>query len=228
MRIATFSFLAFLFLFLPVSNAGDGLPVKMVLKWAAFPHLTPGDDVLSEPQFIVDYHLLVRKILYAGLSRYPYFRMTVLPSFGPEWVVEIQNPVGDVATVKYAIVDGKIRDNDAPEELQVIERSTRISSDLVQLLGQLLDKHMDGVRYAYADLGSVGVDGTTYHFSDFSRGWVRTGQTWSPKPQWPTGRLVIVTGLLRELTLAPQDQVRKLENQIRFVAKAALADLSDK
>ena len=150
-----------------------------------------------------------------------------MPSFAPEWVVEIQNPMKDVATVKYAVVDGKIWSNDAPEKLRVIEKSTRISSELAQLLEQLLDKHLDGVRYAYSD--SVGLDGTTYHFSNFRRGiGVRTGQTWSPDPQWPTGRLVKVTEMLRDLTLAPQDQGRKLENQIRLEAKAALTELSDK
>jgi len=194
MRISTLFSLAFLVLFVSVSRAGD-----------QFPHLTPCEDVLSDYQFRVDYHLSVRKILYASLSRDPYFRMTVLPSFTPEWVVEIQDPIREVATVKYAVVDGKIWSNDAPEKLRVIERSIQISSELAQLLKQLLDKHLDGVRYAYSE--SLGLDGTTYHFSNFRTGiGVRTGQTWSPEPQWPTDRLVKVTELLRDLTLVHQDR----------------------
>jgi len=61
------------------------------------------------------------------------------------------------------------------------------------------------VRYQPTD--EIGADGTTFHFSGFCRGVGQlSGQTWSPDPATPTGRLVALAEAIKAYSLAPSQE----------------------
>jgi len=56
---------------------------------------------------------------------------------------------------------------------------------------------------------------------------LRTGQTWSPHYDWPSGRLVKIGELLKNLILAPQSKLVDIETQLIQETNAAIKQLAE-
>jgi hypothetical protein len=75
------------------------------------------------------------------------------------------------------------------------------------------------------------LEGTIYSFSssneNMRKSRLRTGQTLSPHYDWPSGRLVKIGELLRNLILAPQAKFEDIEDQLIKETNEAIKQLSE-
>jgi hypothetical protein len=91
------------------------------------PHLVPCRGTLADYDFSLDYHLLIRENLYSNLSLEHTFRMTVMPSFDPEWVIEIGKIDNKTTKVKYIAVEKQIY-----EQSQMNKSTKKLSIKRIQ------------------------------------------------------------------------------------------------
>ncbi len=190
------------------------------------PLLHPTTGILETLDWHLEYLLKVREILHKDLCKFPAFRMTTLPSFQSEWAVEFEIPKQGDALVRYVTVkDRMIWQNDNLGSLKKITETAHLPRDLAKSVSELIQAHTLAVNYS-AKSSSL-LDGVKYYFTCIQMGkGFQSGMTHSPKEEWPTGNLVAVGKLLRDLTLTNGKGTDELIAQLRHNVQVATERLN--
>lgn len=164
--------------------------------------LEPDESAFASLQS--EYYLGVRRALLKDVP-FAAAAVVVLPSFEVEWAVWImRDPQPSVCS---RTASRKIWNADQPERPHVPVRPTRPKCIRVarEILEDLSDRWVAMLRnVAYPPPGgTIGLDGTSYHFSTLDQGQKLAGQIWSPEPNSTTGRFVAVAEALRAYTSSP-------------------------
>jgi hypothetical protein len=176
--------------------------------------------------------------------------MLVIPSFEPEWAVYlIKDKAGSTQVISrkmeknlwyeknqkleknsknHTIDLGKEAQAEALSKLKKnVERAmVPISAATSSLLEQIWEKMVDRVRYPQFDQDEIGLDGTTYYVSHWTKfiGF-RSGTTWSPDPGGHAGALVAIAEGLQSFALAKSNEQPNFEAVLNSKAKKLLAEL---
>lgn len=185
------------------------------------PLLHPAPGIFESFDWHLNYLLKVREILYSDLCNSPAFRMTTLPSFEPEWTIEIEFPQKGPAIVRYVTVKERmIWQNKNPNSLKKINKTSQIPRDLATDIYELIGSNLQVVNYPSNP--SMLLDGTNYIFTSFHVGQsYRSGITHSPEREWPTGKLVAVGELLREIALVGENGRNNLIERLKETTRSA-------
>lgn len=98
---------------------------------------------------------------------------------------------------------------DHPNQVPLTRCAIPISADAALTLAGAWRRMLDAVRSR--DEMEVGLDGTTYSFSMGSGGRQLRGETWSPEPRTPAGRLARIAEAMRDYCLERrEDALRSL------------------
>jgi hypothetical protein len=164
--------------------------------------LEPDESVFSS--LLSEYYQGVRTVLLEGVP-VGAAAVVVLPSFEAEWAVwSVREPKPSVCS---RIASSPIWNGEKPGSPNVPERSPEpkcaaVSPAIAEDLDDLWVAMLRRVAYPRPS-DTIGLDGTTYHFSILARGRRLAGQVWSPSRKSETGRLVAVAEALRGYTRAP-------------------------
>jgi hypothetical protein len=77
-------------------------------------HLRVPDSALSSFKFHVDYEHAVRQTLLSQRADDCYLRLIAMPSFQPEWMVEVSEPAGGVAKVQLVVANRPVSNAGKP------------------------------------------------------------------------------------------------------------------
>ena len=214
------------------------------------PDLIPVDGVYSSPSLVGPYHVAIRDALLAE-HEYRKCQMVVLPSFRAEWVVYIvhddaERPGRLVYKAMRKMLYGEMQrqiEKDAPDprsysvgpeaEVAALRKVTKevdvrvvdLDASTIAVLERAWSDMLVRTRYP-AQLGLVGMDGTSYVAANWSRvTGSLSGETWSPEKGTPTYDLVAIAERLRDLALAPQQRQTKLKAEVVAMANALQARL---
>ncbi len=190
-------------------------------------HLEPANDYFSSYTFQNKYYPLVRKYLHDDFSDSPLARVTILPSFLPEYIVSVDSSKKEFFII-YRIFNKQIWSNqdnkNFESEVQKIEFKVKIDVKLATLLNKLFFEATSQTRYPkfeYIEFkgqevrvsSRAGFDGTSYVFSVFQQGFgTRSGQTWSPNKNTLMAELVGIAELM-VLVARQQENESKLYDQ---------------
>jgi len=184
-------------------------------------HLEPVEGYFDLHESSNKYYSNIKAILFKGLSEYPEIRYFVTPSFGTEYVLQIEHQRD---SNKYYIVFNRAKQSIwGTKDKQSIEVKTsrkRISKKDVELIKGLYTNAIKKTKYIENDL--IGFDGSTYVFTAFDFG-LKTGQTWSPKRDTKMYELVQISEKLIGktkatnlfgLSLTTKNRIKKLSDRI--------------
>jgi hypothetical protein len=76
----------------------------------------------------------VRKTLLAQSSDSPYVRLIVMPSFEPEWMVEVSEPSGGAAQIRLVVTSRPVWNGGQPEVQSVGTRLATLNLETAELL----------------------------------------------------------------------------------------------
>lgn len=142
-------------------------------------HLEPVSGYFDLYEYRHEYYSNIRTILFEGLSDSPKIRYFVRPSFGTEYVLQIEY---DSENDKHYIVHHRAKQSiwysKNKQRIEVKKSRKRISKSDTELIKNLYINAVKKTKYIESDL--IGLDGTTYVFTVFDNG-LKTGQTWSPR-----------------------------------------------
>jgi len=183
-------------------------------------HLYPEDGDFAHVRFA--YFGYVKSILSRGMKDRPLVYAACIPSFHPEWVVYIEQPLRssdeffDEDTLTYVVVCEKPVQriwltllDPAPKREQTFEEhdkmvagietivsSRSIPKDIANEVIQAFLAILGETRYS--DGALEGIDGTGYHFSAFNReNWLEMyGKAWSPRENSKPAKLVELSWIL--------------------------------
>ncbi|WP_394991852.1 hypothetical protein [Emticicia sp.] len=174
-------------------------------------HLEPANGYFSSYKFQNKYYPLVRKYLLDDFKNSPLARVTILPSFLPEYVVSVDSSKKEYFII-CRIFNKQIWSNqdnkNFESEVQKIEFKVKIEVELATLLNKLFFELTSQTRFPkfeYIEFNGgkrrvpsrIGTDGTTYIFSVFQNGFgTRSGQTWSPNKNTLMAELIGIAELM--------------------------------
>jgi hypothetical protein len=174
----------------------------VVAHLSAQHRLEPDQSIFASG--LIEYYRGVRMALLADVPAAAAV-VVVLPSFEPEWAawsVRAPRPSACSRVAASPIWNGDKPDvpNVSTPALDV--KCAAISPGMAGDLAQAWETMLRRVAYPPPS-GTIGLDGTTYHFSLLALDRQLAGKVWSPKPESETGRLVSVAEALRAFTSAP-------------------------
>ena len=166
-------------------------------------HLEPVTGLFNDYNFQFEYYSAVRNILFKGLSDNPEIRFIVLPSFGSEDVLDIENE-NDKYYLIYHQCKESIWYSKDKGKIKVEKIKAEISLTSVELIKKLYKIAISQTSFPENNVG--GLDGTNYYFtiSDFGQ---KTGTIWSPPAKSKMSRLVEISYDLIKQTKAESDLV---------------------
>jgi len=160
-------------------------------------HLKPVSGILDSYDFMVDYHLKIRKILLNDLSDGPYLRYLVIPSFEPSYVFDIEK---EFEPEKYYIHYHKCKKqiwyNKDWKKVKVKKHKSELEKQSAYLIFELYKVAINNTKYSENEI--IGFDGTDYYFSVFEDG-TKSGTAWSPFEKTRTGKLVDISNEIIKL-----------------------------
>lgn len=189
-----------------------GLLISLLVAWS---QSTKG----VEPEYPIPYSLStyssqLPKILFQNLPRDPSIRMICFPSYEREWGVLIAAPENEMATVDYLIAERPIWRDSHPQDIRIDRTTAHIAKTTAQSLHEawttvLLHPERMKVR-------NFNADGTACRFEILAReGDPISVETWIPRHEYPTGILVELGEMVRDLTQAEASNQPKIESRIR-------------
>lgn len=157
-------------------------------------HLEPTTFTLSEPQYKYEYYLKVRETLLNDPLYVPVVQLVILPSFGKEFIWQIQY---DHESEKYYSVtitgNHSIWYNqyeEKPKKIKAIVTSNSIDNKTGNLIKELFENAIKTTKHPENE--RIGFDGTSYYFSTF----FSTGTIWSPQKET---KMHVLVDLCRKL-----------------------------
>jgi len=175
------------------------------------------NDSLTSPSSVYatvvpEYDLVLRNVLLKNSPHNPYVRVIVRPSFESEWMVEIDQPVEDSATIRLIEVEAPVWNTSEPRRQPSRVTTGTISRSIAQEVRRAWMGMLDRTQPPHAN--TRGFDGTTYLFSAWvsGRGDIE-GEVWSPPECNITSDLVRIGNTMRSLVrreISPADAERRL------------------
>ena len=142
------------------------------------------------------YYPVVKKVLFDSLSYYTDFRVVVLPSFDPEYLISLDTKNGRTFLI-YRIAKKQI-DNSPGTNSDKVQFSTykiQFDPSLTKKIHQLYFTTISKAKFSPLESG---VDGTSYFFMVFHQSYgLIGGQTWSPTTG-KMGELVAIADWLKD------------------------------
>jgi len=165
----------------------------------------PPDDELAK------YDDAVQKTLPNGASMFPYVRMVVEPSFSPEWMIEVLEPVSGRAEVRLVTASSQVWPLSHPRS--VITKKAGITPGTATLLRELWVALVIPAR-GPAD-SNDGPDGEFYYLSAYTPESLSvTAEVWSPPEHSNPGQLVSLGYALQRLVQAEAGNRAILEAEV--------------
>lgn len=150
------------------------------------------------------YEALLNEVLLIDSEPNPYVRMVCLPSFNREWMVTIKPPQEDSAEVQSVVVKEPIWPivmNPNPEKIETAVAVARISKTTARKLRLAWIVMLTNTRNM--EPREMGLDGARYRFAAFIQGHgIRTYEAWTPQRKYPSGLLVELGEMLKDLVQA--------------------------
>jgi len=187
--------------------------------------LEPCSSVFSDYQSKSEYFLSIQKILFNGLSGYPYARTLVCPSFQSEYLLSIerndfmnnyQHEFCKVFYLKYRSCKPSIWNNNSSKSKKIIliTKEIKVDSAFALTLEKLYRIALSQVRFqpidANGDGSAVGLNVTNYYFMT-KTGFKTTvcGKTCSPIEKTKMYDLKLISELLRSYVLTNDNSIKK-------------------
>jgi hypothetical protein len=140
--------------------------------------------------------------------------MICFPSFEREWGVAVANPEGEMATVEYVIAERSIWLDPHPREIKTTRTTAQIAKSTAQTLHEAWIKvlrHPERMKARNFNIGGVAC-----RFESFTKeSGPISGEAWTPRNEYPTGILVELGEMVRDLTQAEVSNQPNLENRMR-------------
>jgi hypothetical protein len=186
-------------------------------------HLQPGRGYFFSHSYAASCYPKVQQVLYTGLSASPLARVVVLPSFGPEYVVSIDQK-GSKYYLTYQVCPDSLGADlqKTAKQVAIDSKAVEVSQGLAKLLHQTFNTAIAQTKYP-KPVQSIRADGITFVFSAFQVGIdLQGGETWSPATG-NMGALVALVDHLKQLASTPADQ--QLQRDLLHEANKLLANL---
>lgn len=136
-----------------------------------------------------EYYRNVFSLLNKGFKQPPYARLSVIPSFSPEYAMSVEKKDG-----RYYLVSNTLSRTywqSEKDTVKVETKSLEISSSLYHSLGAIF--RLVTTQIQDLDGSTAGLDGVVYYFaSTDAKGKEVMGRKWSPAKGTLMGRLVLV------------------------------------
>jgi hypothetical protein len=188
-------------------------------------NLEPCSSVFSDYQSKSEYFLSIQKILFNGLSAYPYARTLVCQSFQSEYILSIerndflnnyQHEFSKVFYLKYRTCKPSIWDNNSAKSKKIIliTKEIEVDSTFAFTLEKLYRKALSQVRFqpinTNGDGSAVGLNETNYYFMT-KTGYITIacGKTRTPREKTKMYDLKIISELLKSYVLTNDNSIKK-------------------
>ncbi len=177
--------------------------------------LVAGENLITlavdNTELQVRYESALRQTLLRDASDVPYARMMVLPSFSPEWMLEVHKPVGGKSAVRLVMADSEVWPLCRPRT--VTTHTAQLKPQTAALVHSLWASMVSAARPPSID--EYGLDGTSYRFFVST---AKTGslaaEVWSPPGLSNAGRLAALGESLRLFVLTSDAERPAMEEYI--------------
>jgi hypothetical protein len=175
---------------------------------------TPG-SIFTSSGDLARYQYEVQRALLKDSPFNPYVRMVVMPSWGPEWMIEVDPPSEFKATVRLVEAVGPAWHRGKPREVRARTKTATIAGETADTLR---GAWWTMLRRVIPRQLTVGFDGTTFLFGSWEAGLgIVEGEAWSPPTGTQCDALVQLGVALRSYVEGRQSQVT--ERQIAEMAR---------
>lgn len=144
------------------------------------------------------YYNSLDSVLQTQLGDEYFFRFTVMPSFDPEYALQIES-VEEQYFLKVILFDKNLWYAKDAADINIdecfIELETELAELVLYLSRQFVDNKIDSVS-----IGGV-TDGDLYQFEINENGVISCGQIWQPAPDSPLNRFCLLCAHLKDLCL---------------------------
>lgn len=193
-------------------------------------HLEPVDLYFNLHESDLEYAKNMREILFEKLEDNPEIRILVLPSFQPEYVLDIVEEKDPEEKVLYLnMAKDYIYHAESEEDLEKISLykfRVQIDEESFNLIYKLIQTAIYQVRYNKPERSLIRADGTNYYFSIYDDG-LKSGTVWSPSEESKMGRLVDVSQHLVKLSIESNGTL-KINEELQTKIELLIDDLNDK
>lgn len=166
------------------------------------------------PYSLSTYSSQLPKILFKNPPRDPSIRMICFPSYEREWGVLIAAPENEMAPVDYVIAERSIWRDSHPQDIRVDRTTAHIAKTTAQSLHEAwatVLQHPERMK-----VRNFNVDGTACRFESLAReGGPISVETWIPRYEYPTGILLELGEMVRDLIQAEASNQPQIESRIR-------------
>ena len=174
------------------------------------------------PYSLSTYSSLLPKILFRNSPPDPYIRMMCFPSFEREWGVAIETPQGERTTVEYVIAERSIWQDAHPQDIGTHRTTASITNATAQTLHEAWTQVFQ--RPERMKVRNFTKDGVACRFESVTMEGNRvSAETWTPRSEYPTGVLVELGEMVRELTQVEASDQPSIELRINQKSKDVLA-----
>lgn len=189
-------------------------------------HLEPVQSIYSIYDFQFEYYSKVRKILFNGLSDSPVVRFQVLPSFSPEYVVDIEhNRETEAYFVIYHKCKKSIWYNNKRKDMKVEKHQTEISKESALKFKELFKAAILKTKFPTNEV--VGLDGANYYFSYEEYG-LKSGTIWSPSEGTNMSKLIETAHQLIEIAKSKKSNYKLSKSEIENIDKLIIEIKSER
>jgi hypothetical protein len=166
------------------------------------------------PYSLSTYSSQLPKILFKNLPHDPSIRMICFLSYEREWGVSIAAPENEMAPVNYVIAERSIWRDSHPQDIRVDRTTAHIAKTTAQSLHEAwatVLQHPERMK-----VRNFNVDGTACRFESLAReGGPISVETWIPRYEYPTGILLELGEMVRDLIQAEASNQPQIESRIR-------------
>jgi hypothetical protein len=201
-------------------------------------YLEPEETVLNAANFQWEYADKLRSVLLKDAARYYLARLIVIPSFEPEWVVNVFRVDKGLLTpddqltyfVEYARAEKQLWYRKNFRDVKVKRARVQLDEETANAVAEVWRPMLKAMRYPESpEVGAT--DGVTFHFSRAvrvpridrgrwdERAGFEQGRIHSPSRDSLTGDLTALGGLLKEYAVAHPEFRDKLRSDIRARAE---------
>jgi len=178
-------------------------------------YLEPTQNIFSLYDYQFEYYFKVRQKLLDGLSDSPEVRFLVIPSFTPEYVVDIEfDREQDKYFIKHNICKKSIWYNDNWEKIMVYKFKSELDETSALKIKELFELAIRQSKYPEDEI--IGLDGANYYFFVDSMG-IKTATIWSPNEGTNMFELIEIANLLPELAKSNKGIVKLSENELERI-----------
>ena len=180
----------------------------------------------SIPYSLSTYSSLLPQLLFRNSPRDTYIRMLCFPSFEQEWGLAVAKPEGEMATAEYVIAERSIWLDPHPRDIKTTRTTAQIAKSTAQTLHEAWTtvlRHPERMKVRNFNIGGVAC-----RFESFTKeSGPISGEAWTPRNEYPTGILVELGEMVRDLTRAEVSNRPNIENRISQKVQDSLDRLKE-